>query len=143
MGDFENETFDCVIDKGLLDSMLVTGSTYAVRNILQTEQQKDAERNITRPEEQGSLHMYFVWGPRHPQPLLLGPQRELQLGAEEPMALQDIQADDRPRREGGHFQVRGQGEEQGLLPLCLHSGQGRRQLPRTRRGTVQVVGSHD
>jgi hypothetical protein len=34
---FENETFDCVIDKGMLDSILVIRSNILVWNLLETK----------------------------------------------------------------------------------------------------------
>lgn len=46
MADFENESFDCVIDKGLLDSMLVDFLLDLVWFVFETEFEENVERDF-------------------------------------------------------------------------------------------------
>lgn len=50
-GKFEDESFDCIIDKGLLDSILVPVLVIVVWSILEAEFQENAERDIASAEE--------------------------------------------------------------------------------------------
>jgi 2-polyprenyl-3-methyl-5-hydroxy-6-metoxy-1,4-benzoquinol methylase len=56
---FPDETFDCVIDKGMLDSVLVHLAN-PVRHLLQAELTEDPERGVPGAQDEGLLHLHLL-----------------------------------------------------------------------------------